>query len=41
MSFENVVLTYPQPHIVVYVEDNTTYTGNILDKLFEKRYIFD
>ena len=23
MSFENVVLTYPQPHVVVYVEDNT------------------
>lgn len=30
MSFENVVLTYPQPHIVVYVEDNTTYTETFL-----------
>lgn len=30
MSFENVVLTYPQPHVVVYVEDNTTYTETFL-----------
>lgn len=30
MSFENVVLTYPHPHIVVYVEDNTKYTETFL-----------
>lgn len=30
MSFENVVLTYPHPHIVVYVEDNTVYTETFL-----------
>lgn len=30
MSFENVVLTYPQPHVVVYVEDNTTYVETFL-----------
>lgn len=31
MSFENVVLTYPHPHIVVYVEDNTAYTETYLE----------
>ena len=30
MSFENVVLTYPHPHIVVYVEDNSGYTETFL-----------
>lgn len=30
MSFENVVLQYPQPHIVVYVEDNTVYQETFL-----------
>lgn len=30
MSFENVVLTYPHPHVVVYVEDNTVYTESFL-----------
>lgn len=30
MSFQNVMLTYPQPHIVTFVEDNTTYTETFL-----------
>lgn len=30
MSFENVVLTYPHPHIVVFVEDNTEYIETFL-----------
>lgn len=30
MSFENVVLTYPQPHVVVFVQDNTIYTETFL-----------
>lgn len=30
MSSENVVLTYPHPHVVVYVEDNTVYTETYL-----------
>lgn len=31
MSFENVVLQYPHPHIAIYVEDNTGYTETYLE----------
>ena len=32
MSFENVVLQYPHPHIVVYVEDNSGYAETFLEE---------
>lgn len=35
MSFENVVLLYPHPHIAVYLEDNTEYTQHYAEPVDE------
>lgn len=39
MSFENVILTYPHPHVVVFVQDNTVYTETFLEAEAPVRFI--
>lgn len=32
MSFENIVMTYPHPHVLIAVQDNTTITETFLEE---------